>query len=150
MQLFNILSFLLVTTCFGLSRPSNTQHTEHQHAKRRTGTTGASVETSREENGENGYITHKEYARRKKWTAPKEGTRLNNNKSFKDKKILENEILKTKLNKLFSKNSFSLCQRRNTVWPKNNYLIQCDSFSIDTNTRVWPTEAETCCEEEKG
>jgi hypothetical protein len=31
---------------------SITQHTEHQHAKRRTGTAGASVKTSREENGE--------------------------------------------------------------------------------------------------
>jgi hypothetical protein len=34
-------------------RPQSiTQHTEHQHAKRRTGTAGASVKTSREENGE--------------------------------------------------------------------------------------------------
>jgi hypothetical protein len=33
---------------------SITQHTEHQHAKRRTGTTGPSVKTSREENGKNG------------------------------------------------------------------------------------------------
>jgi hypothetical protein len=56
--------------------------------------------------------THKEYARRKKWTTPKEGTRKIN-KSLK-KKNLENEILKTflktKLNTLFYKNNFSVCQ----------------------------------------
>jgi hypothetical protein len=28
----------------------------------------------------------------KKWTTPKEGTRLNKNESFKDEKILENDI----------------------------------------------------------
>jgi hypothetical protein len=33
------------------SSNSITQHTEHQHAKRETGTAGASVKTSREESG---------------------------------------------------------------------------------------------------
>jgi hypothetical protein len=32
-----------------IKKTSITQHTEHQHAKRRTGTAGASVKTSREE-----------------------------------------------------------------------------------------------------
>jgi hypothetical protein len=38
--------------------------------------------------GKNGYNNiHKKYARSKKWTTPKEGTRLNKNKSFKDEKF---------------------------------------------------------------
>jgi hypothetical protein len=58
--------------------------------------------------------------------------------------------LKTKLNKLVYKNNFSVCQRRKyNVATTKNYLIQCDNFSIETNTWRWPTEAETCCEEEK-
>jgi hypothetical protein len=62
---------------------------EHQHGKRRTGPAGARVKTSREENRKkNGYNNiHKRYARRKKWTTPKEGTRLNKNKRFKDEKF---------------------------------------------------------------
>jgi hypothetical protein len=39
-----------------------------------------------------------------KWKMPKEGTNLNkkkNNNNFKDGKILENEILKEIINKLF-------------------------------------------------
>jgi hypothetical protein len=51
------------------------------------------IETSREENGKDYYnTTHKEYARRKNWTTPKEGTRKIN-KSLKTKN-LENDILK--------------------------------------------------------
>jgi hypothetical protein len=57
---------------------------QQQHAKRRTGT-GARVKTSREENGENGYNTR--VRTQKKVTTPKEGTRLNKNKSFKDEKF---------------------------------------------------------------
>jgi hypothetical protein len=38
--------------------------------------------------GKNGYNNvHKKYAHRKKWTTPKEGTRSNKNKSFKDEKF---------------------------------------------------------------
>jgi hypothetical protein len=59
---------------------------EHQHAKRRTGTAGARVKTPREEIGaKTATTTHKRSTHAgNKWTTPKEGTRLNKNKSFKD------------------------------------------------------------------
>jgi hypothetical protein len=57
------------------------------HNTRNTNTQKGEQEQQGQEKttGKNGYNnTHKEYARRKKWTTPKEGTRLNRNKSFKD------------------------------------------------------------------
>jgi hypothetical protein len=47
-------------------KKSITQHTEHQHAKRRTGKAGASVNTSREENGKKRLQQHTKGVRTQK------------------------------------------------------------------------------------